>query len=276
MNAEWLHNLHLLRPLWLLALPPLWGLAIWLHRRGGRDGNWSQLIDPALLPALQLEADSGGGRSPWPWLALAWTVAVLALAGPSWQQEQAPAWRGSAAWVVVMDLSPSMAATDLSPDRATRARYAIADLLGQAQDARVGLVVFGGEAFTVTPLTEDVETVRSLLGPLSPDILPSTGDALAPALQQAGELLADRPGQREIIVFTDGFGDASAAFATASRLRSQGIQIHTVEIGTASGAPLPQAQGGFARDDRAIPVSSPWTRHNCAHWRGPAVATACR
>src|SRR3546814_3900448 len=82
-----------------------------------------------------------------------------------------------------------MAARDLSPDRVTRARYALDDLLGAAHGARVALIAFSDEAYTVTPLTDDVATVRTLLPPLAPDIMPTPGDQLAPALAQAGKLL---------------------------------------------------------------------------------------
>ena len=239
-----MQNFHFLRPAWLLALPLLWGLALWLARRRGRDGNWTSLIDPDLLPALRLDGGGQPGRSPWPWLALAWTLAALALAGPSWQRAPSPAYRGNAAWVLVLDLSPSMSATDLPPNRVTRARYALDDLLNAAHDARVGLVVFGDEAYTVTPLTDDVATVRVLLPTLAPDIMPTAGDNLAPALERAGTLLqhgGSRSGQ--VVVLTDGFADPAAAFDAAGKLRSRGVAVSVVGIG---------AQGGGVRS-----VSSP-------------------
>ncbi len=246
---------HFLRPWWLLALPPLWGLAWWLARRGGGDGDWARLIDPDLLPVLRLDAQAGlKDWSPWPWLALAWTLAVLALAGPAWERDAAPAWRAHDAWVVVLDLSPSMAATDLSPNRVSRARYAIDDLLAAARDARVGLVVFGDEAFTVAPITDDVATVRALLPPLAPDILPSRGDNLAPALDQAGRLL-DRAGRRagRVVVLSDGFSDAAAAFDAARALRDQGATVDVVGIGSATGAPVAEPHGNFALDRNGEP-----------------------
>ncbi|WP_169577622.1 vWA domain-containing protein [Sinimarinibacterium sp. CAU 1509] len=247
------HNFHFLRPLWLLALLPLWALAFWLRQRRSGDSGWAPVIDASLLPALRLDSAQSGGSSPWLALALCWTLAVLALAGPSWQQDSAPAVRGSAAWVVVLDLSPSMAASDLSPDRVTRARYAIDDLLSAAHDARVGLVVAGAEAFTVTPLTDDVETVRSLLPPLAPDILPTSGNNLAPALQQAGTLLHDVPGTRRIIVFSDGSDDPASSQKAASALRSDGISVDIVAVGTRSGAPMPSSNGSFAKDASGRP-----------------------
>lgn len=246
MNA--LHAFHFLRPYWLVALPLLWGLIGWLARQRGRDGGWAALIDPELLAGLHLAGHERPGRSPWPWLLLAWTLATLALAGPSWQRAPAPAYRGNAAWVLVLDLSPSMTAADLAPDRITRARYGLDDLLDAAQDTRVGLVVFGGEDYTVTPLTDDVATVRALLPPLAPDIMPVAGDDLAPALARAGTLL-QQSGVRQgrVVVLTDGFADPAAAFAAAGKLRGKGYDVDVVGVGTPAGAPLAQA-GGFRQN----------------------------
>jgi len=247
------HDFHFLRPLWLLALPPLWALALWLRRRRSGDSGWAPVIDAELLPALRLDGAQSGGGSPWLALALCWTLATLALAGPSWQQDHAPALRGSAAWVVVLDLSPSMAASDLTPDRVTRARYAIDDLLSAAHDARVALVVAGAEAFTVTPLTDDVETVRSLLPPLAPDLLPTAGNNLAPALKQADTLLHDVPGARRVIVFSDGSDDPASSQSAAAALRKDGITVDLVAVGTHSGAPMPSGNGSFAKDASGRP-----------------------
>ncbi len=245
-----LHAFHFLRPVWLLALPPLWGLVLWLARRRAGEGSWSRLIDPELFTALRLESGSGVARaSPWPWLALTWTLALLALAGPSWQQDVATGYRAPAAWVLVLDLSPSMAAVDLTPDRVTRARYALDDLLGAARDARVGLVVFSDEPYTVSPLTEDVATVRALLPPLAPEIMPSAGDNLAPALRQAGQLLQQAGARDErVILLSDGFADPAAAFSAAEQLKSHGVRLSVVAVGTRGGAPLRAAGGGFAQD----------------------------
>ena len=184
-------------------------------------------------------------------LALLWTVAVLALAGPAWEQESSPAFRGSAAWIVILDLSPSMTVADLSPDRVTRARYALDDVLSAAHDARVGLVVFSEEAYTVTPLTSDVATVRSLLSPLEPAIMPTRGDRLAPALDRAAELLAgSAASDQRVIVISDGYADPAAAFAAAGRLRAKGVKLSVLGVGTPGGAPLPGGSGGFVRDSQ--------------------------
>jgi Ca-activated chloride channel family protein len=253
LNAA-LHAFHFLRPRWLLALPPLIAAAAWLARRRAGDGNWARLIDPELLAGLRLEGAAVAARpvaQPWPWLALAWCVAVLALAGPAWEQDAVPAFRAPAAWVLVLDLSPSMQAADLSPDRVTRARYALDDLLGAARDARVALVVFSDEAYTVAPLTEDVATVRALLPPLAPDLMPAPGDRLAPALDRAAGLLKQAGStDSRVIVLTDGFADPAAALASAQQLGRQGVALTVVGVGTSDGAPLSRADGSFAQNAR--------------------------
>ena len=186
---------------------------------------------------------------PWPWLALLWTLAAFALAGPSWERNQTAAYRAPADWVFVLDLSPSMAAADVTPNRVTRARYALDDLLSAAHDARVGLVAFSDEAYIVTPLTQDVATVRALLPPLAPDIMPSPGDHLAPALNQAEKLLqGTASNDQRIVVLTDGFDDPAAVLSAAARLKSRGVTLSVVGIGTQAGAPLQNVDGHFAKD----------------------------
>lgn len=241
-------DFHFLNPYWLLALPPLVAFATWLARRRGRDGPWPQLLDGELLALLRL-SEGGAGRSPWLLIGLVWTLAVLALAGPTWQRQITPAYRAPAAWIVALELSPSMGAADVPPSRIARARFGINDLLSAAHDARVGLVAFAGDAYTVAPLTADVATISNLSRPLSPGLMPEAGDRLAPALDEAARLIrASRGEDRQVIVFTDGFTDPARALASAQRLRGQGIAVNIVGVGTAGGAPEPDGNGGFVRD----------------------------
>jgi Ca-activated chloride channel homolog len=239
---------HFIQPLWLLALPPLLGLAVWLARRRGRDGAWPRLLDGELLSLLRL-SEGAAGRSPWLLIGLLWTLAVLALAGPTWQRQITPAYRAPAAWIVALELSPSMDAADVPPSRIAQARFAIDDLLSAAQDARVGLVAFAGDAYTVAPLTSDVATVRNLAEPLAPSLMPESGDRLAPALADAARLLHASPGRdRQVIVLTDGFTDPARALVAAQQLHRQGIAVNVVGVGTIGGAPRPDGNGGFVRN----------------------------
>lgn len=236
MDLSSLAAFHFLYPAWLALIVPLWALIAWSARRRARDGNWSQVIDPDLLPTLRLES---GGRDGAPWwvFAVVWTLAILALAGPSWHKEESAAFRAPHDVVVLLDLSASMTANDVKPDRVTRARYLIDDILKAAQDSRVGLIVFAGDAYTVTPLTFDVGNIRALLPALTPNIMPVAGDAIAPALDDARSLLRSVASRgAEVVVLTDGFTDLPQALRSVAALRSQGVKVDVVGIGAAADA----------------------------------------
>lgn len=261
-----LGRFHFERPVWLLALPLLLALAAWLARRSAAGSGWSALVDAPLLAALRLPEHGMATRaSPWPWLALAWTLAVLALAGPTWQREPAAANSSPDGWVLVLDLSPSMLAPDVAPNRVTRARYAIEDVLRAAQGARIGLVVFSAEPYTVTPLTDDVATVRGLTGPLAPGLMPSSGDKLGPALVMAQQLL-ERSSTRggHVVVLTDGYADPVEAAAAAQALRERSTTVDVLAIGGAgisatpgSNPPVPATQTADPNADGATPTEEP-------------------
>ncbi len=247
-------SFHFLHPVWLLGVPALWALAAafaWWRRRGG---GWAQLVDPDLLGALRL-APSERTSSPWLPIVAVWTLAALALAGPAWERAPSRAYRAPEDWIVVLDLSPSMNVADVSPDRTTRARYAIDDILTAARDARVGLVAFAGEAHIVVPLTTDAATVRALLQPLAPNIMPETGDDLAPALDTAGRLLHEAGSRNgKVVVLTDGYADPEAAQAAAESLAKQGVRVEVLGIGTPQGGPELNPAGGFVQNAQGATV----------------------
>lgn len=248
MGLTELASLHFLHPAWLLLLPALWLLTAWLTRSSQRDGNWSRIMDSELLSVLRIE-ERRRKQAPWLLLGAAWTLTVLALAGPAWQRTERAAFRAPAAWVLLLDLSPSMAATDVSPNRVTRAHYVASDILAAARDARVGLVAFAGEPHTVAPLTTDIATVRMLLQPLTPALMPESGDRLAPALEEAAGLLQAGQAQHgQIVVLSDGVADPDDALRVAQRLRQQGTTINIIGVGTPSGAPEPDSKGDFMHD----------------------------
>jgi Ca-activated chloride channel family protein len=245
---------HFLHPAWLLCLPPLllWAIAATWRRR--ERGAWAQVVAADLLPALRLETAARSG-SPWPLVALAWTFAALALAGPAWQRVPSAAFRAPDDWIIVLDLSPTMSVADVSPNRVTRARYAIEDILAGARDARVGLIVFSGEAHVVVPLTSDVATIRALLPPLAPGIMPEGGDEIAPALDAAAQLLHEAASRNgKVIVLTDGFTDAAQALVSARALAQQGANLEVIGVGTREGGPAVNAGGSFVQNAQGTSV----------------------
>ena len=230
---EMIQNFHFLRPLWLLALPLLLAIVYWAWRIHGKSSAWKNIIDAILLPSLQLENASGGGKLGFLTLiTVIWIIACLALAGPSWQKVSDNAYRAPASWIILLDLSTSMTSTDLKPSRSIRARYAINDILDSAGENKLGLVIFSDEAYTVVPLTDDVANVRQMLESLTPDIMPSQGDELTPALERGRDLLqASSAKTKQMILLTDGFIDSANAIKMAKNIQSQGVLLNVVGIG---------------------------------------------
>ena len=111
-----LHQLHFLHPAWLMLAPLLLLFAAWMWYRQSRAGAWSQVVDADLVPSLRLEP-GGGASGPWLLFATVWTLSLLAIAGPAWQRLPSIGYRAPDDWVIVLDLSPSMAVADVSPDR---------------------------------------------------------------------------------------------------------------------------------------------------------------
>ena len=244
---------HFLRPEWFWALLPAALLLAAYWRRRLRQAGLARICDPLLLPHLLL--DRGGARAkrlPLILLALAWLLTVTALAGPVWQKQPQPVFRLEEGRVLVLDLSPSMAATDVTPSRLERARYKIEDILKKSREGRTGLVVFSAEPHVVVPLTDDVATITSLLPALAVNIMPQFGDSAGEALEMAATLLR-QGGLKggEIILVTDGMDDLASCLSIAAKLRGQGVHLSVLGVGGESGAPVPAPEGGgFEADGR--------------------------
>jgi Ca-activated chloride channel homolog len=246
---------HFQQPVWLMALLPL-ALLIWRVRgRGSTDSAWRRVCDANLLAYLLIDPQRGDSRLPLWLLAVGWLIAVIALADPVWEKQLQPVFRTEDARVVVLDLSRSMASPDLKPSRLERARYKVEDVLGRSEEGQVGLVVFAGDAFVVSPLTQDARTITELLKTLEPGLMPVQGSRVDRGLRKAGELLTQAgAGHGEILLVTDGY-EGSQAIDAARDLRRQGYTVSVLGVGTAEGAPLPDGAGGFVHDDKGAIVT---------------------
>ncbi len=234
---------HLLRPYWLLALLPLAALVFFNVKHKLQHGSWSAVCDADLLPFILQEKDTKPSRAPLLMASLAAVLAIIALAGPTWQRLPLPAFRNAAALVIALDLSRSMEAADIKPSRIIRARYKIADLLSKRKDGQTALLVYANAAFTVTPLTEDIATINSQLSALSPAIMPAQGSESRVAINKAVELFKNAGLTKgQILLVTD-----DDVFLEDIDLPS-GYQLSILGVGTAAGAPISLPGGGFLKD----------------------------
>nr|WP_274601071.1 VWA domain-containing protein [Halochromatium roseum] len=161
------------------------------------------------------------------------------MANPTFERQPVPAFRSDAARVVVLDLSRSMLAEDLTPSRLERARFKVADILSRSGDGQVGLIVYADDAFAVSPLTDDAETIRAMLEALSPQIMPVQGSRPDRGIALGLDLLRQAGARNgEVILLSDDAGGARA-LTMAEQVRDAGHSLAVIGVGTAEGAPVP-------------------------------------
>ena len=245
----WLADLHWLRPYWLLSLIPLVLMLLLLWRFRNQHSPWQRLIAHHLQPQLLGGSQQPLARFALPLLAWCWLLAAIALAGPSWQRIEKPAISVNKATVLILDMSLSMYATDMTPNRLSQARFKAMDFIDALPEGELALIAFAGDAFVVSPLTPDHNNVRLQLPALTPDIMPSQGSNFLAALKEADRLLQQSGYQRgDIVALIDGFERHSerALFDQIAQMRHR---LSIISFGTEEAAPVQLADGRFLRDN---------------------------
>lgn len=245
-----LNNFHFLRPWWFLAIIPALILFVLYRRKMTNNAhNWQEYCDPHLLPYLLVQSDNSTNRSWLPqFLLTIWLIVICALAGPTWQQYAQSVYQKNVARVIVLDVSPSMNASDLVPSRLERAKYKILDLLKSLDEGQTGMLVFSSSPFVVSPLTNDNNTIASMIPVLDSNIVPVQGVDIGKALDKASNLLQQTGFTTgEIILVTDATPSAEDN-TIASQIANKGYHISILGIGTKKGGPVSNASGGFAMD----------------------------
>ncbi len=176
--------IHFIRPEWLWALIPLMLMLYLLHRNEQQQSSWNKYIAPHLAKVL-ISTTGDNQKNHVGLLAFCWFIAVLALSGPALTKHNLPVFETNQGRVIVMDMSLSMYATDLTPNRLTQAKFKATDLLKNLKEGETGLVAYAGEAFIISPLTRDTSTLLNLLPTLTPEIMPVNGSNLPLALEHS-------------------------------------------------------------------------------------------
>ena len=239
---------HFLRAGWILLIPISILIIFFFKRRMLTIGNWEKLIDKRLLPYVMSRRQLSDNQYKWWLISLISVLSIIALAGPTWERIEQPSFRTDQSLIIALDLSRSMNAQDITPNRLTRAKLKILDILERRQGAQVALIVYSANAFTVTPLTSDTDTIIALINSIDTSIMPSRGSYPALAIDKGLQLLNQASvSNGEIILVTDG-GITSDSFSSAQKLRDEGYRLSALGIGSMNGAPIPKETGGFITD----------------------------
>ncbi len=169
---------------------------------------------------------------------------ILALAGPRFGSRLEEVKREGVEIIIALDVSNSMLAEDVRPNRLERSKMSISRMLGNLRNDRIGLIVFAGDAYVQVPITGDYTAARMILENITTDIVPVQGTAIGRAIELAERSFT--PGTdagRVLIIISDGEDHEDDPVATAISARERGINIHTIGIGRPEGAPIPLGGG---------------------------------
>jgi Ca-activated chloride channel family protein len=254
VSSDMLSQFHFLRPIWLLGLLPV--LIFWIYYRWKQYslGNWKKLINPELITYLthdnSLKSRRHESLKTYSW-SLAWLLACLALAGPAWEQTPQPVHKNESAMVILLDLSPSMLSQDSKPSRLVRARFKLIDILSARREGYTALIVYSGSAHVVSPLTEDTNTIISMVNSLEPSIMPEYGSNVEEAVDSALAIVKHGGFEKaDLILITDEVASSAIPTITDALRKEGNFRLSVLGIGTPAGAPIPLPYGGFLKDNR--------------------------
>ncbi|MDG1751055.1 MAG: VWA domain-containing protein [Thalassotalea sp.] len=241
-------DFHFIRPLWLLAIIALIFALYLLKKYRVNQSGWHQLL-PAHLAKVLVDGSTKAQSLSLTLPFIIGLLAIVSLAGPTWKKLPQPVYQLARGSVMIMDMSYSMYATDISPNRLTRARYKAIDLLDQLNEGEIGLIAYAGDAFTISPLTEDINNIKLLLPSLSPDLMPALGSNPFSALSLANNMLKNAGHiEGDIYWFTDGIDNEDLQDITQWS-REHPYRLNIMGIGTTEGAPIKLTNGELMKDD---------------------------
>ena len=248
MEFDFLNQFHFLRPKLFIALVPLMLLVLLIRKTTAKQSGWQSVIPSHLYQYMVIGKNEMGAKPPMWMLALVWIISVIALAGPTWERLPQPVYQLKMGHVIVIDMSLSMRATDMTPDRLTRAKYKAIDLVNAIGEGEMGLVAYAGDAFVISPLTEDAGNITTLIPSLSPEIMPVPGSDPLLGIESASELLTNAGYNSGMIYWiTDGI-ELEQQQELQEYVASIPFTVNALTVGTSEGAPIRQQSGELLKD----------------------------
>ena len=228
--------------LWWLLTIPVFIIGYILYTRRKRR-QLAEFGDPELVSELMPDASKARPVVKFSLLMVALALLIMAAARPQYGQKEKTVKRQGIEVMIALDISNSMMAEDVAPNRLDRAKQMLSKMIDRMVDDKVGLVVFAGEAYTQLPNTCDYVSAKMFLNTITPALIPTQGTAIGAALETSIRSFGSQESDagRAIILITDGENHEDDAIAAAKHARELGIQVFVVGIGKPEGSPIPIA-----------------------------------
>lgn len=254
LNINW-SDFHFLRPVFLWLLIPAVIVLIAGLFGISEEVKWKKVIAPHLQQFIIKKGSENIKRRMQIFTFIFVVIAILGLAGPTWEKVKVPGQTLETPVVILLDLSQSMMAEDIQPNRLERAKFKINDLLDANPRARVALVGFSGTAHTIIPLTNDYSIIKSHLDGLSPNIMPFPGTDQEAALVLADTITNVTAAPATIILFSDDFNDDT--FGMFQEItQQQDSKFEIIPMNTLAGANIPGIDNKPMKDNSGKVVHS--------------------
>jgi Ca-activated chloride channel family protein len=225
--------------LYLLLLVPVL-IVIWIIGNRRRKAARERFAEPEMVRRLAPDYSAGRMAAKFLLRLLAFVFAVLTIARPQFGSRLEEAKREGVEVIIALDVSNSMLATDIKPSRLERAKQAIAQLVDQLKNDRIGLILFAGDAYTQIPITNDYLSAKMFLESAGPDAVSKQGTAIGSAIDLGiKSFTPESDKSRALIIITDGENHEDNAVEEAKLAAEKGIVIHTIGIGSPDGSPIP-------------------------------------
>lgn len=249
--------------LWMLLIIPILVLVrfiVWQKRKR----NLRKFGDPSLLKEMMPDVSKYRPTIKFCLLLSVITILIFMIARPQVGSKISHEKREGIEVLIALDISNSMLAQDVIPSRLEKSKLLIEDLVDHFTNDKVGLVVFAGDAFVQLPITNDYVSAKMFLQNINPSLITTQGTDLARAISLSQSCFTQREHiGRAIIVITDGEDHEGGALEVAREAYKKGINVFILGVGTSKGAPIPDGNGGYLKDNSGQTVLSALNEHMC-------------
>lgn len=249
--------------LWMLLIIPILVLMRFIVWRK-RKRNLRKFGDPSLLKEMMPDVSKYRPTIKFCLLLSVITILIFMIARPQVGSKISHEKREGIEVLIALDISNSMLAQDVIPSRLEKSKLLIEDLVDHFTNDKVGLVVFAGDAFVQLPITNDYVSAKMFLQNINPSLITTQGTDLARAISLSQSCFTQREHiGRAIIVITDGEDHEGGALEAAREAYKKGINVFILGVGTSKGAPIPDGNGGYLKDNSGQTVLSALNEQMC-------------